>query len=174
MTVLDAKHVPNGEAPLNPFIVVDDAPGFVTFLVEVFGGVENQAARTPMPDGRLIHAEVALGGPKVMLSDRLDGWPTRPGLLQVWVGDVGATLGAAAQRGARIVTPPSPFYGETTLGRMRDPWGNLWWLYAPAAGQPDPVPAWEGGDDIIFRTIDQAMKELAAERSEARVCMNSD
>lgn len=162
MTVLDARQVPGGEAPLNPFIVVDDAAGFVKFVVDVFGGAENKAARTPTPDGRLIHAEVVLGGPKVMLSDRLDGWPARPGLLQVWVDDVVTTLEAAATRGARTITPPSPFYGETTLGRMRDPWGNLWWLYAPAPGQSDPTPVWEGGDDTVFRTIDQAMKELSA------------
>jgi hypothetical protein len=30
-----------------------------------------------------------------------------------------------------VITGPTPFYGETTLGRMREPWGNLWWLYAP-------------------------------------------
>jgi len=164
MTVLDARQLPSGEASLNPFVVVDDAAGLVEFMVGVFDGTENEAARTPTPDGRLIHAEVVLGGPKVMLSDRLDGWPARPGLLQVWVDDVAATLQAAVERGARMITPPSPFYGETTVGRVQDPWGNLWWLYAPSPGQPDPTPAWEGGDDTVFRTIDQAMKGLAAER----------
>jgi len=44
---------------------------------------------------------------------------------------------------------------------MLDPFGNLWWLYAPAPGQADPVPAWEGGDDVVFRTIDDAMKGFA-------------
>jgi PhnB protein len=75
---------------------------------------------------------------------------------------VAATLDSAVAHGARIITPATAFYGETTLGRMVDPWGNLWWLYAPAPGQPEPTPAWEGGDDTVFRTIDAEMRMRAS------------
>ena len=44
---------------------------------------------------------------------------------------------------------------------MQDPWPNLWWLYQPAPGQPDPVPSWEGGSNEVFGTIDSAMRALA-------------
>lgn len=44
---------------------------------------------------------------------------------------------------------------------MLDPFGNLWWLYAPAPGQADTLPAWEGGSDLVFRTIDEAMTGFA-------------
>jgi PhnB protein len=44
---------------------------------------------------------------------------------------------------------------------MLDPFGNLWWLYAPVPGQEDPKPAWEGGSDVVFRTIDETMKGFA-------------
>lgn len=154
-------------ATLNPFVVVDGAGDLVAFVVDVFGGVEVQQARSPMPDGRLIHAEVTLGSAHLLMADRMDGWPTHPGLLQVWVADVAATLAAAVDHGARVVTPATPFYGETTLGRMADPWGNLWWLYAPSPGQPDPTPAWEGGDDTVFRTIDTEMRSRAGESQSA-------
>lgn len=161
MPVLSGSQVPGGAAALNPFVVVDGAADLIAFVTEVLGGVENEGARTPMPDGRLIHAEVRLGNADLLMCDPQDGWPQRPGLLQVWVDDVEATLRAGGERGARTITPATPFYGETTLGRMLDPWGNLWWLYAPAPGQPDPTPAWEGGDDTVFRTIDEAMRSLA-------------
>lgn len=161
MSVLAADQVPGGAAALNPFVVVDGAAELIAFVTEVLGGTENVEARTPTPDGRLIHAEVRLGNADLMLCDQLDGWPQRPGLLQIWVDDVAAVLVAGVERGARVVTEATPFYGETTLGRMLDLWGNLWWLYAPAPGQPDPVPAWEGGDDTVFRTIDETMRELA-------------
>ena len=161
MTILNRHEVPGGAAVLNPFVVVDDAAGLIDFVLEVLGGSENEDARTPTPDGRLIHSEVDLGGVTLMIADRLDGWAARPGLLQVWVDDVGATLDAAASRGASVVTPATPFYGETTLGRMLDPYGDLWWLYSPAPGQADPVPAWEGGNDVVFRTIDETMKSFA-------------
>jgi PhnB protein len=145
-------------ATLNPFVVVDGAADLVSFVVDVLGGVEVVDARTPTPDGRLIHAEVAVGDAHLMLADQLDGWPRHPGLLQLWVDDVAATLDDAVAHGARIITPATAFYGETTLGRMVDPWGNLWWLYAPAPGQREPTPAWEGGDDTVFRTIDAEMR----------------
>ena len=64
-------------ASLNPFVVLDDASGFIDFAVDVFQTVEHVEARTEMPDGRLIHAEVVMGGSVLMLCDRLEGWPAR-------------------------------------------------------------------------------------------------
>jgi uncharacterized glyoxalase superfamily protein PhnB len=158
--LLPADEVPG--AALNPFVIVEDAAGLITFVSAVFGVAETVEARTPMPDGKLIHAELRFGSVNFMLVDRLDGWPLRPGLLQVWVRDVAAVLERATARGATVITEPTPFYGETTLGRMLDPWGNVWWLYAPAPGQPDPTPVWEGGSDVVFSTVDAAMRDLAA------------
>ena len=157
--LLPADEVPG--AALNPFVIVDDAAGLITFVSEVFAVEENADARTPMPDGKLIHAELRFGTVTFMLVDRLDGWPLRPGLLQVWVRDVAVVLERATARGASVITEPTPFYGETTLGRMLDPWGNVWWLYAPAPGQPDPTPVWEGGSGVVFSTVDAAMRTLA-------------
>ncbi|NMO56859.1 hypothetical protein HH310_37515 [Actinoplanes sp. TBRC 11911] len=153
--------VPHGGAVLNPFVIVDDAAGFVGFLSEVFGVPETTEARTQMPNGKLIHAQVRLGTVDLMVADRLDGWPARPGLLQVWVSDPVETLQRAAGLGSTTVTEPTPFYGETTLARMLDPWQNLWWLWTPTPGQPDPVPAWEGGPDVVFGTLDKALRSLA-------------
>lgn len=143
---------------VNPFIVVEDAAGFIDFAVEVLSAREFEAARTPLPDGRLIHAELRIGDSLVLLADRLEGWPLHPGLFQIWVSDIDHVLTRAVALGATVVTPATPFYGEVTLARVVDSWQNLWWLYAPAPGQPDPQPAWEGGSDVVFRTIDEHMR----------------
>ncbi|MBU2665084.1 VOC family protein [Actinoplanes bogorensis] len=153
-------HTPAEGAVLNPFLLVDDAAGLITFVSEVFGVRETPEAHTEMPDGKLIHSELRLGTVDLMIADRQEGWPARPGLLQVWVRDVASLLERAVARKGTVVTPPTPFYGETTLGRMLDPWQNLWWLYAPAPGQADPVPVWEGGDDTVFTTLDVALRDL--------------
>ncbi|GAB2570450.1 hypothetical protein Aab01nite_06030 [Paractinoplanes abujensis] len=154
-------HTPGHGAVLNPFVMVEDAAGLITFVSEVFDVGETPEAHTEMPDGKLIHSELRLGSVDLMIVDRLDGWPLRPGLLQVWVTDVATVQKRAAERGARIVTEPTPFYGETTVGRMLDPWQNLWWLYAPAPGQPDPAPHWDDeGGDTIFTTLDAALRTL--------------
>ena len=161
--LLPAASQPKGSgANLNPFVVVEGAVGFIEFVVTVLGGVEIADARAPMPDGRLIHAEITLGDANLLMADRLDGWPCHPGLLQLWVDDVASTLDHAAAAGARIVTPATPFYGQTTLGRMVDPWDNLWWLYSPTVGQPDPLAPWQGGDDTVFQTIDVEMRSRAS------------
>jgi uncharacterized glyoxalase superfamily protein PhnB len=159
--LLPAQSVPGASAVLNPFVIVDDAAGLITFVTEVFGVTETAEARTPMPDGKLIHAQIRLGTVDLMLADRLDGWPARPGLLQVWVRDVAAVAERATARGATTVSEPTPFYGETTLGRILDPWQNIWWLWAPAPGQPDPVPHWEGGSNVVFSTLDEVLRSLA-------------
>jgi uncharacterized glyoxalase superfamily protein PhnB len=161
MTTEILDDVPYGGATLNPFVIVDDAAGLMAFVTEVFGVAELAEARTPMPDGKLIHAQVRMGTVDLMFADRREGWPARPGLLQVWVRDVASVLRRAAGRGATTITEPTPFYGETTLGRMLDPWQNLWWLWSPAPGRPDPVPHWEkDGTDTVFGTLDRALKSI--------------
>ncbi|WP_203821302.1 VOC family protein [Paractinoplanes ferrugineus] len=152
---------PSGGAALNPFVIVDDAAGLIRFVTEVFGVTELAAARTPTPDGKLIHAQIRLGTVDLMFADRRPGWPARPALLQLWVRDVSAVLARGFDRGATVITEPVPFYGEKTLGRMLDPWQNVWWLWSPAPGRPDPVPYWESGSpDTVFATLDVALKSL--------------
>ncbi|MDT0156706.1 VOC family protein [Microbacterium sp. ARD32] len=143
---------------LNPFVIVQDAAGFIRFAERVFGAEEVEAARTPTPSGGLIHAELRIGDSLLLLSDPQPGWARRPGLFQLWVDDVDAVIERAVKDGSTVVTPPTPFYGALTLARVEDPWGNLWWLYQPVAGQPDPVPSWEGGSDVVFRSLDEHLR----------------
>ncbi|MGO8957805.1 MAG: VOC family protein [Streptosporangiaceae bacterium] len=166
--LLPQPSVPGGGGVLNPFVIVDDAAGFVHFVSAVFGVAENVEVRTQRPDAKLIHVQLRLGGVDLMIADRLDGWPLRPGLLQVWVRDVASVLQHASAAGATTVTEPTPFYGQVTLGRMLDHWQNIWWLWAPAPGQPDPRPAWEGGSEVVFSTLDKTLKSLALGTPPAR------
>ncbi|GHF11182.1 hypothetical protein GCM10017786_51120 [Amycolatopsis deserti] len=149
--------LPRGERTLNPFAIVDGAAGLITFVEEVFDGEERVAARTPLPSGSLIHAEVALGDSVLLVADRQPGWPVMPALLQVYVHDARQVLDRATARGAVVVTKVTPFYGGEDLARMRDPWGNFWWLYAPAQGA-GAVPSWEGGSAYVFDSLDTALR----------------
>lgn len=154
--LLPTEAVPDGGAVLNPFVIVDDVDNLIGFVTTVFGVSETEEARTPLPDGKLIHAQIRLGTVDLMFADRLDGWPARPGLLQVWVTDIGEVLARAHARGARTITEPTPFYGETTLARMLDPWQNLWWLWSPTPGQPDA----DDGSTAMFDTLDAALRSM--------------
>lgn len=157
-SVLEGGAITGRGRSLNPFVILEDAAGFIAFAEQVFGAVEVADARTPTPAGMLIHAELRVGDSLLLLADPQEGWGTHPGMFQVWVPDVEVVLNRAVGRGASLVTPPTPFYGSLTLARVQDPWGNLWWLYQPAPGQPDPKPAWEGGSDTIFRTLDEYLR----------------
>ncbi|TPW74141.1 VOC family protein [Schumannella soli] len=158
---LSGARITGRGSSLTPFVLLDDAAGFIDFASAVFGAVEVDLARTATPSGLLIHAELRLGDALLLLADRQPGWPSRPGLLQLWVADAADVIARAEPRGATVVTPPTPFYGSLTLARLLDPWGNLWWLYEPVPGQPDPRPAWEGGDDTVFRTLDEHLRASA-------------
>ncbi|WP_051393052.1 VOC family protein [Glycomyces arizonensis] len=143
---------------INPFVIVEGAADFMAFAEEVFDAREVTEVRTPTPTGKLIHAELRFGDSLVLVVDVQEGWRAHPGLFQIWIGDIETVLRRAVDRGSVIVTPPTPFYGSLTLARVEDPWGNLWWVYQPTPGQPDPKPVWEGGSDTVFRTIDEYMR----------------
>jgi PhnB protein len=120
---------PEGYATVNPFIITRDADGLINFLKQVFPTVERPQARTIDDDGLLLHAELVIGDTTVMLAERKPDWPYTPSLLQVYVADVSATLETARQLGATVITEPTEFFGDT-FSRIRDSWGNLWWIYS--------------------------------------------
>lgn len=159
--VRTGSDLPPGERTMNPFAIVDGAADLIRFVEEVFDGVERTDARTPMPSGLLIHAEVKIGDSLLQMADRQEGWPLMPALLQVYVHDAQKVLDRAAALGAQVVTEVTPFYGGEDLARFRDSWGNIWWLYAPAAGA-GAVPPWEGGSTYVFDTIDETMRAIAS------------
>ncbi|WP_378786013.1 VOC family protein [Nonomuraea fastidiosa] len=120
--------VPACANTVNPFIITDDAATVIDFIVDVFGAKDVPEARTLDTDGLILHSELRLGDSLLMVADRKPGWPFTPAFTRVYADDVEATLARAQARGARIVTRPTGFFGET-LSRFQDPSGNLWWVY---------------------------------------------
>lgn len=151
---------------LNTFVLVDGARDFIEFLTDVFGATETAGVRTPDRDGTIIHAEVVLGDSTIMLADRKPDWPFTPAFNQVYVDDLDGLLERGRQRGARVVTPRSSFYGGYDLARMLDPWRNLWWLYTPAVAQPEienrtATTDWHDKEpSAVYSTLMATMREL--------------
>lgn len=175
--------VPEGYNTINPFIVSRDALELIAFLTAVFGAEEDMNSHTVDSDGLLLHSELTIGNSRLMVADTKPDWPSTPGLMQVYVDNVEATLSQAEKLGGEIVTRPTEFFGDV-LSRMKDPFGNLWWIYQhnPAAetswDQAAPVgggesahatPAgeeqsWEPSEEMtyIHDTLLTAMKGLRA------------
>lgn len=121
--------LPAGSNTVNPFLMTDDAAGIIDFLIEVFGATDVPEARTIDTDGLILHSELRIGDSVITVADRKPDWPFTPGFIQVYVDDVEGTLARAVGLGARIVTRPTDFFGDT-FSRFADPSGNLWWVYA--------------------------------------------
>jgi PhnB protein len=117
---------PAGYTTVATWIVTPDTSQLLDFITAVFDGVE--LARIPLEDGTIGHAEIRVGDTVLLAFDVRPDWPAMPSLLRVFVPDADATTERAMTAGARVVTPPATHaFGQRT-GRVRDPFGNIWWI----------------------------------------------
>jgi PhnB protein len=121
-----------------PHLVVDDAAAAIDFYVKAFGAVEH--GRVPGPDGRLVHASLAINGSSIMLMDDFpeasDGKSMTPTSLrgtpvtihlQV-TEDVDAKFQQALDAGATVIAPVEDQFWGDRYGVVRDPFGHHWSL----------------------------------------------
>ncbi|MER7540745.1 VOC family protein [Streptomyces sp. NPDC097704] len=117
---------PKGYTTVAPWVVTDDTGAFLDFVAQAFGGEE--LARVATEDGGIGHGEIRVGDTVVLAFDRRADWPVLPSLLRVFVADADEAFDRAAAAGARVVTPLAfDAFGQRG-GRVRDPFGNIWWV----------------------------------------------
>jgi PhnB protein len=102
-----------------------DTAGLIDFLVAAFGAEE--LGRMADENGLIGHAEVRIGDSVVMMFDKPD-WPPTPAFLRLYVDDIHATVARAVEAGARVVTQPTHMFWGDLVGRLADPFGNLYWV----------------------------------------------
>ena len=126
------------QSTLVPYITVKGAARAIDFYKNVFGAIES-GARYTEPSGRIGHAEISIGGARIMLSDEhpeigvlspdtLGGTPLT---LHLQVRDAAATVAHAAAAGATVqhAVQDQP-YGERS-GTIKDPFGHRWMIATP-------------------------------------------
>ena len=150
---------------VNPFVIIKGgANNFIGFLERVFDGVENKPIRTPDKDGTLIHAEVQIGDSMILIADSKNDWPFTPAFLQINVENAQEILDKAKNENAEIITELSDFYNGLKLARLKDPWGNIWWLYEKAVVKDVENKSntnWHNSKPSkIYTTLMDAMKNL--------------
>ena len=125
--MLDVKPIPDGYSVITPYLIVDDAAGFIDFLSKAFGAVER--LRIPMPGGTIGHAEVEINGAVLMVSDVAGtDFQTTRSLIHHFVEDVDSAYKRAIDAGATLIAEPeTQFYGDR-MGHVLDPSGNRWVL----------------------------------------------
>lgn len=154
------------EPTLIPYIAVHDARAALDWYVDALGA---SVVGEPivMPDGRVGHAELTIGGSTMYLSDEhpeidVVGPVGRGGTtvaLHLTVPDVDVAVGAAVRLGATLERPPadSP-YGRT--GTIRDPFGHRWMIQSPVGVS---VPAADAEGDVVYFSLHVADLERARE-----------
>lgn len=121
------KLVPEGYGTVTPWIIGRDTAGLIDFLARAFDAEE--ITRLTDENGVIGHAEMRISDSVVMMFDAPRGnWPDTPAFLRLYLPDADATFARAIAAGAIPVTKVTHLAFGDRAGRVRDPFGNLWWL----------------------------------------------
>lgn len=114
-------------------LIVNEGPKALDFYKKAFGAEILGVHKTP--DGRVMHAELSVGGARLMLADEFPGCGSAktlggsPVVLNLYVQeDVDDLFNQAVGAGGTVVMPlANQFWGDR-YGQIKDPFGHLWAL----------------------------------------------
>jgi len=127
--------IPADRPHVVPYLCVKGAVAAIDWYAEAFGAVV--CRRLPAPDGRLLHAEIEIGGHLVFLADdfpeMMDGQESSPSATGVttvtlhrYVADCDAVVAKASEAGAEVLMPPTDMFWGDRFAMIRDPFGHEW------------------------------------------------
>ncbi|MEM1403195.1 MAG: VOC family protein [Pseudomonadota bacterium] len=123
-------YIPEGSHTVNSYITVTSADAAIAWYKDALGAEER--SRLSMPDGGVMHAEIAVADSLIMLSDANAEWGTQAPqelatyTLCVYVPDCDAVFHRCVEHGAEELQPlQDQFWGDRT-GKVRDPFGVCW------------------------------------------------
>lgn len=125
MTSTAARPIPEGYGTVTPWIIGPNTAGLLDFLAAAFDA--HELARVEV-GGVIGHAETRIGDSVVMMFDAPRNWPATPGFLRLFVEDCDAAYQQALAAGATSVTEPTTLAFGDRVGRVSDPFGNLYWI----------------------------------------------
>ena len=126
------KPVPDGYHSVTPYLFIKGAADAIDYYKNVFGAKERM--RMPGPNGRVMHAELAIGDSIIMLADEnLEIGAKSPktlggtsSTLHAYFDNVDNIAEEAVKAGATVVRPlKDEFYGDRA-GTIVDPFGHMW------------------------------------------------
>ncbi|MGC9495831.1 VOC family protein [Streptomyces sp. WG7] len=85
---------------------------------------------------------IRVGDTVVPAFDRRPDWPAMPSLLRIYVPDADEAMASAVQHGAEVITEVADSAWGDRGGRIRDPFGNIWWVVSRVE-QVTPDLAWQ-------------------------------
>lgn len=150
MTTTEAPATDAELRSLTPYLAVSDARAALDFYVDVFGAVR-RGEPILMDDGRVGHAELAIGDAVLMLAEEYPeiGHVAPQGggaSVRVEVPDADVSVTRALELGATLIRAVSDSpYGRG--GSFRDPFGQRWLV---SQATPSPTPSPKQGEAMYF------------------------
>ncbi|MEU2241041.1 VOC family protein [Streptomyces sp. NPDC018338] len=120
------RAVPEGYTTVTPWIIGTDTAGLIDYLERAFGAED--LGRFVLEDGTIGHAELRIGNGRIMAFDSPPGWAPTPAFVRLYVDDARAVHRRAVEAGGTSVTEVTHLFFGDLVGRVRDPYGNLWWI----------------------------------------------
>ena len=126
------KPIPDGYTAVTPYLTIKGASEAIDFYKKAFGAEES--FRMNGPDGKIVHAEIRIGGAVIMLHDEAPQWkalsPKTIGdtacSVMLYVNDVDTVVKRAVDAGATLTMEVADqFYGDR-MGGVTDPFGHKW------------------------------------------------
>lgn len=129
--------IPEDRSDVIPHLCIKGGAEAVDFYKAAFDAVEH--SRMTAPDGRIIHAEISVGGCLIFLGDDFPEWldgkessPTglggTPISLHRYVLDCDAAVAQAEAAGAEVIMPVADMFWGDRYAKVRDPFGHEWSL----------------------------------------------
>lgn len=122
------KAIPQTHQVIMPYLIVENAAGFIEFMQQVFNAKETH--RHMRDENAIMHAELAIYNCTIMCADSTEKYAPRTSGMFIYVDDVDATYNLALEKGAKSIMAPA----EQSYGRscgVTDAFGNTWWITSP-------------------------------------------
>ena len=153
--------VPEDMHSVTPHLVCAGAAEAIEFYKKAFGAVE--AARLPVPGGKLMHAMIRIGDSPVMLVDEMPEWGAlgpkalngSPVTIHLYVENADATFERAVKAGAKVTMPLADQFWGDRYGKLVDPFGHHWSIATHVR-------------DVSMEEAQQAMKAMQKQQADMR------
>jgi len=120
-------NIPQGYQRIMPYLIVEGAAKFFTFMQTVFGATEKM--KVMRNDTTIMHAELQIGENTIMFTDATAEFSVQNAGIFIYVPNCDDTYEKALANGATsIMEPVNQDYGRGA--GVKDAFGNTWWITA--------------------------------------------
>lgn len=117
--------IPEGYQQIMPYLIINNASGFLNFTKLVFGAEEKLMQMRDQ--NTIMHAEIKIGASVIMFADSTPEFPAQTAGMFIYVDQTDEVFQSALNEGAvGIMDPTDQPYGRSC--GVKDPFGNTWWI----------------------------------------------